>query len=205
MQITFSALGGAVRLGWIQVVVSRTDRAKGYGSIKARALPQLVFDELWGALIHAEQEYGSNQSPTTAEQLRAAQDDIIRRMVIGHDPGTFTAKFPVPATDDEKTDLIALLAGMGFTPSESSSAIQKGALSKPFASTEVSIAGANVAGCSQGTIDFYRACQPFGVFIISLLHSLHGYQHGAVLTAEELWAKEEAKKAPPSDPTPAPE
>lgn len=186
MQINFSALSGTIRKAWLQVVVSPSNESLGFASVRVRALPQLHFSTLWGELTTAESEHETKKTPASIEALRVAQDRMIRAMVIDHDPQTFEAKCP----DEVPNDLIlSTLQEMGFSLGEAQQALKEGVARKPFSRGTIEIEDQPFEGASEEVANFYRYCQPYGIFLRQLLMALGQFQNGFTESAEKQWVE----------------
>lgn len=198
MKIHHSALSGAKRKATLEVVVSANSEALGFGRIAARALPQLHFDLLWGGIVVAEKaeadakEKGPLQEAKAAQERRQAEEKVVRAMVVDHDAGTFSVEL-----HEDTEDLRTALREAGFTEGEMAEGFKAGAVSKKFVTGAVEVEGVPYAGASEETAQFYRSCQPFGMFFANLLVALHAFQYGAIATPGQVWGRAKVKERAP--------
>jgi hypothetical protein len=108
-------------------------------------------------------------------------------MIINHDAKTFSAPL-----NDVTDELRAQLREMGFSDAEIDEGAKAKSISRKFSAgfaQTKKLLGADLEGASEETVQFYRTCQPFGMFFNNLLVALHAFQHGAVASPKQIWSQ----------------
>lgn len=198
MRIPLNLLSTQLREDWVDVPASLEDRSLGVGRVKLQEVPGDVFEELWSKLIRAEEEVARLKEAKADEskiakakaEKKATYYAVVKACVVDHDANTFESLVPqVEPSSKAGIQVLAFLAGLGYSHEEGLRALSLGKATKPFK--------AEGKGASEDMALFYDRCQPDGRFLITLLRVIKRFQDCDLLTAEMLWDR---VGAPPFSP-----